>query len=191
LGKIGLLGGTFNPIHLGHLITAQSLLEKRGYEKIIFIPCYISPLKTDTIVTKPIHRLKMLELAIEDSLYFESSSFEIDKLGVSYTIDTVLEFKKRYDNLELIIGYDNLLVFDKWHRPDDIFKEISVTVISRLSAPKENHINRFFPLANIVNTPVIEISSTQIRDRIKKNLPIDYFTPQKVIDYIIKNSLYK
>lgn len=189
--KVGIFGGTFDPIHIGHIITTRYVLEKRNLDKIIFIPCNISPLKIDVDSTLPQHRLNMLKLAIEGLPHFDYSEFEINKGEISYTVDTLIELRKKYDEIELIIGYDNLIVFDKWHKPDQIFDLAKVVVMKRNADVhvKSNHI--YFDEAIILDTPTIEISSTDIRDRIKKGLSIDYLVPQKIKEYIVDNGLYK
>lgn len=188
---VGIYGGTFDPVHVGHIITAQRVLEKRNLEKIIFIPAYISPLKTDKKYAPPEHRFKMLELALEDNENFITSDIELKRKNVSYTIDTLKELKKTYDEIELIIGYDNLLVFHKWHKPDEILELCKLVVLHRKVdiEPKEKNI--YFDKAEILDTPTIEISSTEIRERIEKNLPIDFLVPLKVKEYIYTNGLYK
>jgi len=188
--KIGLFGGTFDPIHNGHLITIQNVLEKRKLDKVIFIPCNISPHKTIRNVSSPNHRLNMLKLAISNFPKFEFSDYEINKGGISYSIDTINHFKMTYPKIELIIGYDNFNVFDKWHKPDDIINECTVLVMKR----KENaelKKNKYLKSVIILDTPTIDISSTEIRKRIKNGKYIDFFVPQKVRQYIIKNHLYR
>ena len=101
---VGIFGGTFDPVHIGHLITAQAVKEMRDLEKIIFIPAFISPHKVDTVISSPEHRLNMIKLSTEDIPYFDFSDMEIKKKSVSYTIDTLKELKKRYDKIELIIS---------------------------------------------------------------------------------------
>lgn len=188
--KIGIFGGTFDPIHVGHLITTQYVLEQRKLDKIIFIPCYISPHKTDQNATNPVHRLNMLRLAIEGISYFDISDFEIRKGNISYTYDTILELKKTYNYIELIIGYDNLIVFDKWHKPDEILDLVKLVVMKRVIDKEIETKNKFFEKAIILDTPTIEISSTNIRERVKNKLPISFLVPKKVEEYIIKNNLY-
>lgn len=189
--SVGIFGGSFDPIHIGHLITTRLVYEKHNLEKIIFIPNYISPLKTDLIPTPAIHRLNMLKLAIESFPYFEVSDFEINRNAVSYTYDTLLELKKSYSKLELIIGYDNLVVFDKWHLPEKILELASLIVMKRSTDVEAATENKFFHSAIIIDTPTIEISATEIRDRIRSGLSIDYLVPKSVKEYISKNSLYK
>lgn len=188
---IGLYGGSFDPIHIGHLITTQSVLEKRKLEQIIFVPSHISPLKQDAKPIADFHRLEMVKLAIENNPQFSFSDSEIQKENISYTIDTLLELKKKYAEIELIIGFDNLCVFDKWYKPEEIFELAKVVVMKRdvdnLSITK----NSYFDRAIFVDTPTIEISSTDIRNRVKNGLPIDYLVPHKVKEYISQNRLYK
>mgnify|MGYP000306633674 CR=1 FL=1 len=188
--KIGIFGGTFDPIHNGHLITAQYVLEKRNLEKIIFIPCFISPHKTNLVSSEPIHRLQMIKLAIDSLPYFDYSDYELKSEGISYTYNTLLYLSEKYSSLELIIGYDNLLVFDKWNKPDEILELATLVVMKRKTDIEEKR-NRFFDKAILVDTPTIEISSTDIRERVRNNLPIDFLVPESVKKYIYETNLYK
>ena len=188
---VGILGGSFDPIHVGHLITSYDVLEKRDLEKIIFVPCHISPHKTDQKPTEDIHRLNMVNLAIEQYPYFESSDYEIRKGDVSYTYNTLVELKKSYDQIELIIGFDNLIVFDKWYRPDDILQLATVVVMKREIDNIPVKHNKYFDSVILLETTLIDISSTEIRERVKNNEPIDYLVPSKVKEYISQHGLYK
>ena len=188
---VGILGGSFDPIHLGHLITSYDVLEKRDLEKIIFVPCHISPHKTDQKPTEDIHRLNMVKLAIEQYPYFESSDYEIRKGDVSYTYNTLVELKKSYNQIELIIGLDNLIVFDKWYRPDDILQLATVVVMKREIDNIPVKHNKYFDSVILLETTLIDISSTEIRERVKNNEPIDYLVPSKVKEYISQHGLYK
>lgn len=188
---IGLYGGSFDPIHFGHLITTQSVLEKRKLEQIIFMPSHISPLKQDAKPIADFHRLEMVKLAIESMPQFSVSDIEIQKGNVSYTIDTLREIKKAHAEIELIIGFDNLCVFDKWYKPEGIFELAKVVVMKRDVDSLPNRKNIYFDKAIFVDTPTIEISSTDIRNRVKNDLPIDYLVPHKVKEYISQNRLYK
>lgn len=188
--KIGILGGTFDPVHNGHLITAQYVLEKRNLDKIIFIPCYISPHKTELISSSAEHRLNMVKLAIDKIPYFDYSDYELKTEGVSYSYNTLLYLSEKYESLELIIGYDNLLVFDKWYQPDEIIRLASLVVMKRKTDIEEKR-NRFFEKAVLLDTPTIEISSTDIRERVKNNLPIDFLVPESVKKYINETNLYR
>ncbi len=190
MNKVGIFGGSFDPVHIGHLITTQYVLEKRGLDKIIFIPCNISPLKSEQY-SSPFHRLNMLKLAIEHFPQFGFSDYEISKGNVSYSYDTLFEMKKIYGSIELIIGFDNLLVFDKWKNPDGIFEIADVVVMKRNESYDPKTANKYFDKAMILDTPMIDISSTEIRKRVNNNMPIAFFVPEKVKEYILKNGLYK
>src|SRR5690554_2221227 len=109
--RTGIMGGTFNPVHNGHLITAQAVKEIRSRDKIIFVPNNISPFKENEIHTAPEHRLNMLRLALENVNGFEISGYEINKPGISYTADTLHYFKNLYEKIEFIMGYDSFTGF--------------------------------------------------------------------------------
>lgn len=189
--KIGIYGGTFDPIHFGHLITAQSVLEIRKLDKILFIPSFISPLKTDRISSSPKDRISMLKLAIKDIPHFDYTDLEIKKKNISYTIETIKELRKTYKNVELIIGYDNLLVFDKWKNPDELLKLVTLIVLRRKVDNEKNHRNKYFKHAIFVDTPLVDIRGTDIRKRVRSGKSINFLVPQKVMAYIYKQNLYK
>lgn len=191
MGSIGILGGTFDPVHHGHLITAQSLIEQRKLEKIIFIPCFISAHKLDMHHSSAGDRLEMVRLAVEDRPHFEYSDFEVRRSEVSYTIDTLKELSRSYSDIELIIGYDNLLKFDTWKEPDEILKMAKLIVMDRNHDKDAVKHDRFYDAATFVKTPRIDISATEIRMRVRNNLPIDFLVPEKIKKYILKNNLYR
>ncbi len=191
MSPVGIIGGTFDPIHFGHLITAQAVKEIRSLKKIIFIPCYISPHKKDQGNGDAIHRFEMIKQAITGVEGFEVSDFEIKKGGVSYTIDTLKKFRKEYSNIELIIGFDNLVKFDSWKEPDEIVKLAQLVVMKRKIDKMPKDKNRFFNSAVIVDTPLIEINATDIRERVKEGSAIDFLVPEKVKEYIYNSNLYR
>jgi nicotinate-nucleotide adenylyltransferase len=191
MSKVGIFGGTFDPIHHGHLITAQSVREIRDLDKIIFIPSFISPHKADVNSVSPENRMKMLKLAVERIDFFEVSDYEIKKEGVSYTIDTLNEFKKKYDELEFIIGYDNIFKFHTWKNPDEIMKIAKILVLKRISSLPPPHEDKYVKSAIFVETRGIEISATDIREKVKQGMPIHYLVPEKVKEYIYSFNLYK
>ena len=187
--KVGLFGGTFDPIHLGHLITAQSVMEIRNLSQIIFVPTSTSPLKQEIESASTIHRLEMTKLAIQNFKSFSVSDFEINKSGISYSIDTIKHFKKLHSNLELIIGYDNFSVFDKWIKWEEILELVNVVVLRRFfenSGQSRLNSDKFI----FVDSPTIQISSTDIRKRHINNLPIDLLVQPEVLNYIKFNNLY-
>ncbi|GAB6282959.1 MAG: nicotinate-nucleotide adenylyltransferase [Ignavibacterium sp.] len=189
MSKIGIFGGSFDPIHLGHLIIAQFVYDERNLDKIIFIPSFISPHKMDVNFSNPKHRLEMIKLAIKDIPYFDYSDFEIKKEGISYTIDTLKEFKKNYDDIDLIIGYDNLLTFDKWKNPDEILK-LAKLIVLRRETTLTKKMNKYFDCAIFLKSPIVEISSTEIRERVAKNKSINFLITKEVKEYIFQNNLY-
>ncbi len=186
---VGILGGTFDPIHLGHLICAQYVLENRNLEKIIFIPCKISPHKTNVTSADGKHRMEMIKLAITDIPYFESSDYEVQNDGISYTINTLQYLKNKYEKLELIIGEDNFLKLDTWKQPEEIIQLSTVLVLKRdiHAAQKEN---KFAKSVVYLNSPKIDISATDIRRRVQNNQPINFLVTEKVRRYIYTNNLY-
>lgn len=191
MNKVGILGGSFNPIHIGHLILANWVLEEFSLNKIIFIPCYIQPLKSNLDFAQPDDRLEMIKLAIFNNPKFDVSDFEIKRKRKSYTINTLRYFKKIFENIYFIIGADNLKEFHRWKEPDEILKIARLIVVNRggydVRIPKK--------LRNIkiyhCKIPAIEISSTNIRERLRKNLSIKYLVPETVEKYIHKKQLYK
>ena len=191
MSKVGIFGGTFDPIHNGHLITAQSVREIRDLDKIIFIPSFISPHKADVNSASPEHRMNMLKLAVEGVDFFEVSDYEVKKEGISYTIDTLKEFKKNYDELEFIIGYDNIFKFHTWKDPDEIMKLAKILVLKRKSSSPHPFEDKYVEQAIFVQTRGIEISATDIRERVKKGMPIHFLVPEKVKEYIYSFNLYK
>lgn len=191
MNRIGIYGGTFDPIHVGHLITAQSVLEIRKLDKIIFIPSFISPHKTDRASSSSKHRLNMLKLAIKNYPRFDYSDIEIKEQKISYTINTLKILIKSYKHIDLIIGYDNLVTFDKWKDPDEIIKLVDLVVLRRKIKKEPSKKNKYFDKAILVDTPLIEVYATDIRQRVRNNKSIDFLVPQKVMAYIYKHNLYK
>jgi nicotinate-nucleotide adenylyltransferase len=191
MSKIGIFGGTFDPIHMGHLITAQSVREIRELDKIIFIPAYISPHKTEAKASSTEHRINMIKRAIEDVPFFDCSDIEIKKGGISYTVDTLRELKKIYYEIEFIIGYDNIFSFNKWKDPDEILKLAKIIVLKRKSSLPPTYEDKYYHQAIFVQTRGIEISATDIRERVKNGQPVHFLVPQKVKEYIYEQNLYK
>jgi nicotinate-nucleotide adenylyltransferase len=132
----------------------------------------------------------MLNLSIEGIPHFECSDYEITKGDISFTYETILFYKKSFSVIELIIGFDNLQVFHKWYEPDKIIEHAKLIVMKReTDIPDVN--NKYFKDAILINTPIIDISATKIRERVKNNLPINNLVPDKVKQYIFDNHLYQ
>jgi nicotinate-nucleotide adenylyltransferase len=188
--RIGILGGTFNPIHIGHLILAEEALSKLKLDKVIFVPTYIPPHKHVEGGVKPNDRLKMAEFAIEDNGSFEVSTFELDSKKKSYSIDTLKEFRTAYGEdaqLFFITGSDLLKDLFSWKNVNEIFKMSKFIVANRPGYPVKDVPKE---AETVVITP-IEVSSEDIRKRLKEGRSIRYLVPEKVRTYIIKHNLYK
>ncbi|HLS53589.1 MAG TPA: nicotinate-nucleotide adenylyltransferase [Tissierellaceae bacterium] len=198
--KIGILGGTFNPIHHGHLILSEYIREEARLDKIIFIPTGISPHKDQEEVLNKHDRKEMLKLALASNPNYKISTIEIDRQGKSYTIDTIKKLKNIYpkDDLYMIIGADSLLELNTWKDYEDIISSIKIIVMDRQVSCREKlkekitYYNKTYQgQIKRIETPIIEISATEIRRRIKRGKSIKYLLPELVEDYIIKNKLYR
>jgi nicotinate-nucleotide adenylyltransferase len=185
--KIGILGGAFNPPHIGHLVLATQILERVKLDKVFFIPTNISPHKESENVSAD-DRLKMVQLAVSDNKAFKVLDLEIKRGGVSYTIDTIKELKSKYpgDEFYLIIGSDLANNFSSWKDSKELDRIAKIVVAQRDNYPLKIE-NDFI----VVNITQIDLSSSQIRELIKKEKPIDKLVPAKVLDYIKKHKLYK
>ena len=190
MSKVGIFGGTLDPIHNGHLITAQSVREIRNLDKIIFIPSFVSPHKAEINSSKPEHRLEMIKLATESINFFDFDDYEIKMGGISYTVDTLREFKNRYDEVEFIIGYDNIFKFHTWKDPDEIMELAKILVLKRKSSHPFTSEDKYVKSAIFVQTRGIEISATDLRQRVKSGKPIHFLVPEKVKKYIYDFNLY-
>ena len=133
----------------------------------------------------------MLKLAIAGIPHFDYSDFEIKKKNISYTIDTISSLKSLYNKIELIIGYDNLMNFDTWKDPDKLLALVDLVVLKRKIKEENVRRNKYFDQAVFVETPIIEIYATDIRERIRNDKSINFLVPQKVMAYIYKHKLYK
>lgn len=198
--KIGIMGGTFDPIHYGHLILSQYVLDSLNLDKVIFIPSGMPPHKDEDVVLKAEKRKKMVELAIKSNPKFKVSSIEIEEESTSYTIETVKKLKNLYkdDKLYLILGGDSLLTLHEWKDYKEILKTINIAVVDRynysysLLDSRVEYFNRRCN-GNIVKVscPIIQISSTDIRKRVKEGRSIKYLLPEEIEDYIYEKNLYR
>lgn len=186
--RLGIFGGSFNPVHIGHLLVAEDIHEQLKLDKIIFIPAYNPPHKRYLLPFR--YRFEMLKLAIEDNPFFELSDIEAKRMGKSFTIDTLSELKKEYpkDELYLIMGTDQFAVLSSWKEPTRLFEMARVVVISRPGFAK-----RRFGRYNPIFVPVIriDIAGRQIRRRIAQNRSVRYMLPERVFKYIMKYNLYQ
>ncbi len=202
--KIGIMGGTFNPIHYGHLVTAEEALMQFKLDKVIFVPSGTPPHKTTGVLAGAEDRYLMTVIATASNKDFMVSRIEIDRQGKSYTIDTLKYLKSIFAKsatLYFITGADAILEILTWKNPDEIIslcEFIAATRpgydISRIEDLKKRLFGgRSYAGEHIflMEIPALAISSTDIRKRIKSNRPIKYLLPESVSNYILKNELYK
>ena len=191
--KIAILGGTFDPPHLGHLILADTVLKELNYDKVLFIPSKIPPHKNISGEVSNEDRLNMLKLSIEYDKRFSFDDYELKSEGISYSIKTLNYLYQNYNidgKIALIIGADLIKNFHKWKEPEKISELANIVAVNREendNLDKEN-IEKYN--IKIIIAPRIDISSTLIRERIKKNKAFRYFLNNKVYNYIISNKLY-
>lgn len=190
LHKLGIFGGAFDPPHIGHLIEAQYATEELGLSKLLFIPAGDHPLKPQ--VSSAEERFEMTRIAIADNPLFKISDIELKRSGKSYTIDTLHQIKKLYpaEELFLIVGIDNADIFSKWHRGDEILEICKVVVLSRMMTDDYVLSPSLLEKITILDSPIIETSSTDIREHITDGKSIRYLVPDTVRDYIYAHGLY-
>ena len=192
--KIGLFGGTFDPVHMGHLIIADSVYEFKGLDTIIFIPSAYPPHKSSDIMFNAHKRFKMLSLAVKDDPRFVVSDIELKREGLSYTIDTLREMKATLPDdtdLSFIVGMDNLFEISTWKAPRDILNECSILVAERRCDMHREIPGWLKDRVEMVSAPAIEISSTDIRQRIREGKSIRYLVPDVVLKEIQNSRLEK
>jgi nicotinate-nucleotide adenylyltransferase len=200
--RIGLYGGSFDPIHLGHLISARAIAEQLDLYRVILLPAAIPPHKQAVRLSAPEHRLAMLRLAIEDDPLFEVSEMELRRPGPSYTFDTVSHFRGQLGAdaaLFWIIGADSLPDLPGWYRIRDLVSAVSIVTACRpgASLPKLSDLasavgdeHAAALLAQCVKTPQIDISATDIRCRAAAGRSVRYLVPDRVAAYLEMKGLY-
>lgn len=188
--RIGLFFGSFNPIHLGHLIIANYILENTDLNKIWFIVSPQNPLKNTNDLLDDTIRLKLVRLAIKNNNKFKASDIEFKLSKPSYTINTLKYLKSKYKTKDfvLIVGEDNLDSFEKWKDYREILNDYELYVYPRTNSKANKNLN--FQNIHKINAPLIEISSTYIRENIKLNKSIRYLLPEVVRKEIEKNNYY-
>ena len=191
--KIAILGGTFDPPHLGHLILADTVIRELNYDKVLFIPSKIPPHKNISGEVSNEDRLNMLKLSIEDDKRFSFDDYELKSEGISYTIKTLNYLYENYDidgKIALVIGADLIKDFHKWKEPEKISELANIVAVNREESDNLDKENIEKYNIKVIIAPRIDISSTLIRERIKKNKAFRYFLNDKVYNYIISNKLY-
>lgn len=197
--NIGVMGGTFDPIHLAHLAVAEEARARLNMAEILFVPAGQPWLKPDTYISPAEHRVNMLRLAIADKPYFKLSTVEIERAGPSYTVDTIAELKGELDagdELFFILGWDSLSELPKWREPSRLVRMCRLVVAPRpgCSAPDLKSLEAAIPglsqRVTIMDKPEIDISASEIRERVARSLSIRHLVPEPVDRYIKEHGLY-
>jgi nicotinate-nucleotide adenylyltransferase len=188
--RIALFGGSFDPVHLGHLLVAQAAREELDLSRLFFIPAAQSPFKPDRKPTEPNERLRLLRLALAGNTWCEVDEQEIKRGGISYTIDTARDYHRRFPDAQIyyLIGADNVAHLPKWRESAELARLLEFVVIPRpgqtdvpFPTPFRGRMLKGFPLG---------VSSSQIRARVKAGSPIDHLVPTAVAEAIRNNRLY-
>lgn len=197
--KIGLMGGTFNPVHYGHLLIAENAFEQFSLNKVIFMPTGHSPHKDETQILDAKQRSAMIRLAIADNPHFSCSDYEVQKDDVSYTYLTLQAFHKRFpeDELYFIMGADSLAYLDRWQNPKEISELCIILVAVRDGLDIQDLTNiqaflhkKYGTRISFINTPNFSVSSRMIRERVAASHSIRYLVPDAVEQYIQQGDLY-
>jgi nicotinate-nucleotide adenylyltransferase len=195
--RLGILGGTFNPPHLGHLVCAQEAYLQLGLERVLLIPARIPPHKPVDEEPGPEHRLELCRLAIGDDSRFEVSDLELKRSGPSFTVDTLEELHSQAPDSELflIVGGDVAAGLPQWREPERVLSLSTLAVAKRRGTPRdeiENALNslRGGERAQFFRMPRVEFSSTMVRNRVRAGDPIKYIVPDAVASYINEQRLY-
>ncbi len=198
--KIGIMGGTFNPIHFAHLILAESAYEQLSLDKILFMPSKTPPHKLHENIVNDKHRIRMIQLAIRGNPHFELSCMELEREGITYTAETLEELTKNYpmDEYYFIMGADSLFQIEDWRRHDRIFQLSRIVAAVREHVTEQemedqiNHLtNQYEARIHLLYTPNMDVSSKMLRQNIKNGKSIRYYVPDPVFQYIMEHQLYQ
>ena len=198
---IGLMGGTFSPIHYGHLLMCETIREEFKIEKILFMPAKSPPHKDVSKLADAYDRLKMVKLAVSGNPYFEASDLEMQRQGASYTVDTLKTLTETYksdEKIGLIVGADSLVQIETWKNYREILLLATLIVASRPDTDEDWVDNTIAGLRELYNADILKstndamnYSSSEIRERVNKGLSIRYRVPPEVEAYIYENGLYR
>lgn len=198
--KIGIMGGTFNPIHIGHLILAEQALEQYELDKIWFMPSKTPPHKVNQYIESDVHRLELVKLAIVGHPNFSISTMEIEREGTTYTADTLELLTRHHPNNEyfFIMGGDSIFQLETWYQPEEILKRTHILAASRYGITEEKMLNQIQYLnekyqakVKLLRVPMIDISSNMLRSAISHGKTVRYYLPESVIEYIRFHNLYQ
>jgi nicotinate-nucleotide adenylyltransferase len=195
--RVGIFGGAFNPPHIGHLVCAQEALVQLELDKVVFMPVGEAPHREIEGDPGAEARLEMVELAVGEDERFETSRMELDRKGPSYTSDTLAQLHEESpdDELFLILGGDQAAALASWHEPEKVLERATVAVFERASWGRNAIVIKIGRLAGArdvryLDMPLIQVSSSGIRRRVREGTPIRYLVPEKVASYIEDKALY-
>ncbi|WP_176720490.1 nicotinate-nucleotide adenylyltransferase [Desulfuribacillus stibiiarsenatis] len=193
--KIGIYGGTFDPIHMGHLISADCIRDELCLDQVIFVPAKVPPHKRSKNITDGHHRYQMIKLSIENNPHYQVSNFELDSpYEISFTWYTVQYFRNQYPDAQLflLLGADTVLDLPNWAFIREICQECTLVGFQRAGEVKLESETQYLDCQNIqiINTPSVDISATMIRDRITNNQSVSYMVNNRVLEYIKEHTLY-
>lgn len=197
--RIGVFGGTFDPIHVGHLAAVEDAASRLGLKRVLFVPNHVPPHKRHQVVSEPEDRVAMVELAIADNPCFEVSLIELERPGPSYTLDTLRELRARLGPAELyfLVGCDALSALHTWHEPAALLREFQVVFMDRPIGEvidwvaAERHFPGIREQVTVVDVAELEISGADIRRRVREGRPIRYYVLPAVRRYIERHQLYR
>jgi nicotinate-nucleotide adenylyltransferase len=195
--RVGILGGTFNPPHLGHLVCAQEAYRELGLDRVMLIPARIPPHKPVEHEPGPEHRLALCRLAVADDERFAVSEFELRRDGPSYTVDTLEQLTSEAPNTELflIVGGDIAVGLPQWRRPQRVLELASLAIAKRRGTARSSVDEALRAIgggerAHFFQMPCVEVSSTMVRRRARAGQPIRYLVPDRIVEYIERHHLY-
>ena len=195
--RIGLMGGTFDPIHYGHLVIAEVARAEFGLERVVWVPAGDPPHKKDYSVSPQEHRYAMVVLATASNPHFEVSRMELEREGLSYSLDTIRSFGRQYPEHEVffITGADAILEILTWYRHHEVVQSCRFLAVTRpgYDLTRLNTLlpPEYLPRISVITAPGVHLSSTEVRDRTREGAPIRYLVPEPVEAYLSKHGLYR
>ena len=194
--RLGIFGGTFDPPHVGHLLAASDAFEHLALDRLVFVPAATQPLKAGQVTASAGDRLAMVRLTAGTDRRLETDSIEVDRAGLSYTVDTLKEFSGRFPSAEIffLVGADVLSSFGKWRDPQTVLELATLSVLVRRTDGAGSIVEMDAELARratLIPTRRIDVSSTEIRDRVRSGRSIHGFVTDAVAEYISSHGLYR
>ena len=186
--RLGIFGGTFDPPHVGHLLVAVDAVEQLSLDRLVFVPTATQPLKKDVVRATAAQRLAMVRLLAADDTRFEVDPIEIERAGLSYSVDTLAEYARRAPDADrfFLIGADVIRTFDQWREPERVLALAKMVVLTRDEAPVALPVG-----ATPLRSRRVDVSSTEIRARVRARQSLYGFVPEPVAAYIAAERLYR